>query len=61
MQPAVDTWKTMRRLEREWQEERLGSFVKFVMERLQCPSYQDAELAVANYEDFKNGVVRDEE
>ena len=60
MQPDVDTWKTMRRLDNEYRSMGVSepTFTQFVMERLQCPSYRDAELAIDNYEHAKREARR---
>lgn len=46
-----DKWRTMKALEREYAEGREDgiSFTQLVMDRLQCPSYEDAEIAILNY------------
>ena len=44
-------WKVMAMIETAYEAEGISetSFTEFVMKRLHCPSYQDAELCVANY------------
>ena len=56
----MDHWRTMRALDNEYQSEafRESTFAQFVMERLQCPSYRDAELAISNYEHAKREAKR---
>lgn len=56
----MDHWRTMRALENEYQEMGVSepSFTSFVLNRLQCPSYRDAELAVSNYEHAKREAKR---
>lgn len=51
----MDKWRTMRALETEFYEtygsphEYNNAFTEMVMERLMCPTFRDAEMAVFNY------------
>ena len=55
-----DSWKTMRRLDEEYRKMGISepTFTAFVMARLQCPSYNDAELCVDNYNRAKREANR---